>query len=287
MASLTPSVEQGARIVAAHEAWSVAPDSVLLAMDVAAAHEAVWQYREAIRVYDRALLANPDDWRLHLGRAHRLMRLRRLGEAETELDRVVDLDPEGFNGHYLLGFARYAQGDFEGAAEIYRSCLDMAHAGGTETPFGDPRTCFDVAVDPASRVALTSWLYRALSRAGRPEDAARLVAETPEDLMLPNLSEALYAGTPIRPGDNTHYYLTLLFFAGRRSERETLNDPRVSEAQWPTVAYAVAAWHLVQGDSARADTLLARITARPEWARLGHVAAEMDFIRLRLGRPVS
>ena len=83
MASLTPSVEQGARIVAAHEAWSVAPDSVLLAMEVAAAHEAVWQYREAIRVYDRALLANPDDWRLHLGRAHRLMRLRRLGEAET------------------------------------------------------------------------------------------------------------------------------------------------------------------------------------------------------------
>jgi tetratricopeptide (TPR) repeat protein len=287
MASLTPSVEQEARIAAARDAWSRAPDSVPLAMEVAAAHETVWQYREAIRVYDRALLAHPDDWRLHLGRAHRLLRLRRLGDAEAELERTVGYDPEGFNARYLLGFTRYAQGDFEGAAEAYQGCVDMAYGGGTETPEGDPRTCFDVAADPASRVALTSWLYRALSRAGRGEEAARLVVETPNDLTLPDLSEELYAGTPIRPGDNTHYYLTLLFFAGRMSEREALNDPRVSEAQWPTVAYAVAAWHLAQGDSAAADTLLARITARPEWARLGHVAAEMDFIRLRLARPRS
>lgn len=287
MASIAPAPDQQARIDAATEAWSHARDSVPLAMEAAAAHEAVWQYREAVRVYDRALVTHPDDWRLHLGRAHRLLRLRRLGAAEAELERVLGLDPEGFNGHYLLGFARYVQGDFAGAAEVYQRCRAMALAGGPEDAAGDPRSCFDVAADPASRVALTSWLYRALVRQGRLSEAARLVDELPDAPPLSDLADELYPGTPIRPGNNTHYYLTLLFFAGRMSEEEVLDDPRVSEGQWPTVAYAVAAWHLAQGDSARADTLLARITARPEWARLGHVAAEMDFVRLRLRRPAS
>jgi tetratricopeptide (TPR) repeat protein len=281
MAPLTPDTAQGRRIRLADEALAGAPDSLPLILEAASAREAVWRYAEAVALYRRAAVGHPQDWRLALGMGHRLIRLRRSGEALAALERSLALDPEGFNAHYLLGLARYVRGDYPGAVEVYQACLDLAEAGDAETPDGDPRTCRDVASDPASRVALTSWMYRALRRAGRHDEAARLVAGIPEGMEIPNRSAELYPGSPIPPDDNTHYYLTLMFYRGLLSEEAVLSDPRVSEGQWPTVAYGVAVLHLVEGDTARAVQLLDSIAAQPYWARLGHVAAEADLLQIR------
>ena len=281
MSPRTPNAAEEERIRAADEALAGAPDSLLLVLEAASAREAVWRYADAVALYRQAAVRHPDSWRLPLGMGHRLIRLRRTGEALAALERSLALDPEGFNAHYLLGLARYLRGDYAGAVDVYQACLDLAEAGGAESPQGDPRTCRDVANDPASRVALTSWMYRAMGRAGRREEAARLVEGIPEGMDIPNLSAELYPGSPIPPDDNTHYYLTLLFYRGLMSEDAVLSDPRVSEGQWPTVAYGVAAYHLVEGDTARAVQLLDSIVAQPYWARLGHVAAEADLLQIR------
>ena len=46
----------------------------------------------------------------------------------------------------------------------------------------------------------------------------------------------------------------------------------------------IAVWHLVEGNQAKAITLLHEIVDEPFWARLGHVAAEADLIRLEATR---
>ena len=269
------------RIRAADQALAEAPDSLPLLLEAAAAREAVWRYAEAVDLYRRAAVTRPEEWRLPLGMGHRLIRLRRAGEALAALERALALDPEGFNAHYLLGLARYVRADYAGAAEVYQACFDLAEAGGAESAEGDPRTCQDVARDEASRVALTSWMYRALRRAGRHDEAARLVASVPEGMEIPNRSDSLYPGSPIPPDDNTHYYLTLMYYRGLMSEEAVLSDPRVSEGQWPTVAYGVAVHLLAEGDTVRAVQLLDSIAAQPYWARLGHVAAEADLLQIR------
>jgi tetratricopeptide (TPR) repeat protein len=284
MGPQTPTPQQEERILEADEAMRAAPDSVPLLLEAAAAREAVWRYAEAVDLYRIAASAHPDHWRFPVGMGDRLIRLRRTEEAGQALEHARDLDPEGFNAHYLLGLTHYLRGDYDGAAEVYRACFDLARAGGVESPGGDARTCLDVARDPASKVALTSWMYRALRRAGRHEEAAELAAGIPEGMDIPNLTAELYPGSPITPGDNTHYYLTVMFYRGMLSEQAVLADPRVSEGQWPTVAYGVAVWHLVEGDTARAEQLFDSIAAQPYWARLGHVAAETDLLGLGSGR---
>ena len=280
MAPRTPTAAEAERIRVADRTLARAPDSLPATFEAAAAREAVWRYAEAVSLYREAAVGRPDDWRLPLGMGHRLIRLRRSGEALAALERAFALDTEGFNAHYLLALTRYIRGDYGGAVEVYQACLALAGAGGPESPEGDPRTCRDVANDPASRVALTSWMYRALRRAGRHDEAARLVAEVPEGMEIPDRSAELYPGLPIPPDDNTHYYLTLMFYRGLMSEDAVLSDPRVSEGQWPTVAYGVAVHHLVEGDTVGAVKLLERITEQPYWARLGHVAAEADLLRI-------
>jgi len=281
MAPKVPTAAEEERIRAADAALAGAPDSLNLILEAASAREAVWRYAEAVALYGGAALDHPEDWRLPLGMGHRLIRLRRSDEALAALERTLALDPEGFNAHYLLGLTHYIRGDFPGAVAVYQACFDLAAAGGTESPEGDPRTCRDVANDPASRVALTSWMYRALRRAGRHDEATLLVAAVPEGMDIPNRNAELYPGSPIPPDDNTHYYLTLMFYRGFMSEDQVLTDPRVSEGQWPTVAYGVAVHLMVEGDSARAVQLLDSIAAQPYWARLGHVAAEAELLHLR------
>ena len=50
------------------------------------------------------------------------------------------------------------------------------------------------------------------------------------------------------------------------------------------LAYGVAVWRLVEGDRDGAVALLREIVEEPYWARLGHVAAEADLIRLEAVR---
>mgnify|MGYP001027008253 FL=1 len=127
---------------------------------------------------------------------------------------------------------------------------------------------------------------RALRQAGREGEARALLAALPAHLDVEALDGPFpqYAGSPIVPGDNLHYWCVLRFYRGDASAGELL-DPKAWGEQWPTVAHGVAAWWMVEGRKAEARALLEEIVADPHWARLGHVAAEADLGRLRGGDP--
>jgi len=282
---LPATAEQEKRIRGADARLAADPRSVDLMVEAALAREAVWRYRESTEFYTRALEVTPDDYRLHLNRAHRTLRLRLFDWALADLEHAKELDPYGFNTAYLLGFTRYATGDFSRAADEYGRCMALAEdqavlalAAAGEVP-GDPRSCMQIATDNASRVAITAWRYRALRRAGRVDEATRLLEAVPSDLDLSGAGGG-YSESTIKPDfENIHYYETLLFYRGLRTEEQILDRQRWAE-QWSTVAYGVAAWRLIEGDQAGATALMEEIVAEPYWARLGHVAAEADLVRL-------
>ena len=56
-----------------------------------------------------------------------------------------------FNIHYHLGLARYLKGDFEGALDAYRACMD-------------------VATNDDMIVAVADWMYMTLRRLGRDQE---------------------------------------------------------------------------------------------------------------------
>lgn len=282
---LPATAEQEERIRQADARLAADPRNVDLMVEAALAREAVWRYRESTELYTQALEIAPDDYRLHLNRAHRTLRLRLFDWALSDLERAKELDPYGFNTAYLLGFTRYVRGEFSQAADEYGRCMALAEdqaalalAAAGEVP-GDPRSCMQIATDNASRVAITAWRYRALRRAGRLDEAARLLEAVPPDLDLSGAASG-YAGSTIKPDlENIHYYETLLFYRGLRTEDQILDRERWAE-QWSTVAYGIAVWRLLQGDQAGAVELMREVVAEPYWARFGHVAAEADLVRL-------
>lgn len=282
----TPTAEQAARIARADSALETAPADVDAIIEAALAREAIWRYADAIALYTRGLRLAPDDYRLHLGRAHRLIRLRRFDRALADLDRSANLDPAGFNTAYLRGLTYYLLGRYDDAAAEYARCMDMAADTALDpaAPAGDPRSCSVIEQDPSSRVSITAWRYRALRAAGRHDEAARLLGTIPDRLTLSASPADAYPGTPIAPDSNEHYYRMLLFFRGLMSEDQVLDRDWAGE-QWSTLAHGVAAWHLAEGRRDRAIALLREIVAEPYWARLGHVAAETDLIRLGEAAP--
>jgi tetratricopeptide (TPR) repeat protein len=279
----TPAQEERIRI--ADSALARAPDDTDCIVEAALAREDVWRYEEAIQLYTRGLEIDQADYRLYLGRAHRLIRFRRLEQALRDLDESVRLDPYGFNSAYLRGLTYYLMGRFQDAAEEYGRCIDLSKdeaalklAASGSAP-GDPRSCMVIASDDASKVAISSWRYRALRRAGREREAADLLTTIPEDLILTDAPNEVYRTSTILPGDNTHYYMTLLLYKGSKGETDILNRNLFGE-QWATVAYGAAVWRLVEGNREGAIALMREIVAEPHWARFAHVAAEMDLIRL-------
>jgi tetratricopeptide (TPR) repeat protein len=277
--------QQLERIHSADEALRREPAEVERIIEAALAREEVWRYGEAVDLYSRGIRIAPRDYRLLLGRAHRLIRLRRPDEALTDLARAVQLDPYGFNSAYLRGLVYYLTGRFDQAAQEYARCaalaedpvaLELAMRG--EAP-GDPRHCMLIASDIRTRAAITAWRWRALMRAGRDAEAARVLEWVQPGIVMDEPSADEYEGSLIRPGSNRHYYETLLLYRGFM-DGEDLLDREKWGGQWPTVGYGVAVWHLTRSDTARAIALIREIAHSPEWARLGHVAAEADLLRL-------
>lgn len=276
---LPETPEQSARIGRADEALAGRPDDPDAIVEAALAREEVWRYREAVELYSRGMEVAPEDYRMPLGRGHRLLRLRRLDEALGDLDRARELDPYGFNTAYLGALGRYLLGDFEAAVGEYERALELSLNESAGSVPGDPRHVGYIQSDPATRAAFTAWYYRALRRAGRHREAASLLDRIDVDAPPGEPDRTGLRGTLIRHDSNEPYRRTLLLYRGLRSESDVLDRDELG-GQWTTVAYGVAVWRQAEGERDRAIELLKEISAEPHWARLGHVAAEVDLQRV-------
>lgn len=247
-------------IAKADAALAADPRNVDRILAAARARDVALQFHAAIEVYTKGLAIAPDDVRLLRFRGHRYISIRRFDLAVADLQKAVGLTPSSFDVTYHLGLAHYLRGEFDEAARVYRSCLDA-----TSDPRPLPqgwRSCTNTRTTDNDRVAVTDWLYRALRRAGRHDEAKALLPAFTADMKV---------------GENEAYYTALRFYSGAVTEEAAMTPATKSENRLVTVGYGVATFHLANGDTARACALLKRIADEPNWNAFGVIAAEVDL----------
>ncbi|HIH88515.1 TPA: hypothetical protein HA344_04805 [Candidatus Bathyarchaeota archaeon] len=232
--------------------------------------EIVGNFNEACAAYTEGIRRWPDDPRFPRFRGHRFALLRRLDLAVADLERASKLiegrpdEPEvyvsggksrdklGFssfhwNVWYHLGFARFASGDFGGAVEAYRRCMDVC----------DVRE---------SVVATTHWLYMPLIRLKRWGEAAKLL-----EGIEPN--EKL-----VEVGD---YYETLLMYKGATTPEALLKKAQSEgKARLMTRAHAIGNLYLARDEPKKAERVFREIHDTGEWSAGVHLLAEAELLRL-------
>ncbi len=262
-------VDTEGSIAAADRALAADPDSVELLIAAARVRRNFWQYRDAIRLYTRVIELSPEDWRPYRFRGHRYISVREFDRAVADLEQARDLAPYNWDVAYHLGLAYFVSGRFDDAADEYLRCLGMAEDAAARAAHSEEfRSCSQNADDPESMVAMTEWAVRALMRAGRSDQADRLLAGIAADL-------------PVET--NLAYYHDLLFYKGDKTADELLVLDESSPYRLETVGFGVANWMLVNGETQRAVEVLQEIAAHPWWPGFGRIAAEAELARMRDG----
>jgi tetratricopeptide (TPR) repeat protein len=229
------------------------------------------RYRMALRTYSEGIEEHPDEPRLYRHRGHRHITVREFDQAARDLERAAGLiagrpdevEPDGLpnerniptstlgsNVWYHLGLARYLAGDFEGARDAYRECLEFSK-------------------NPDMLVATSHWLYMTLRRLGRGDEAREVL-------------EPIHAGMDVI--ENTDYHQLLLMYKGDREPEELLVQAReAGGVGLGTTAYGVGNWFLHGGDRDRAVEIFRSIMSMDTWAAFGFIAAEAELARLQAG----
>lgn len=249
-------------IAKADAALAADPKNVDLILAAARARDVALQFGEAIAVYSRGLAVAPQDVRLLRFRGHRYISIRRFDLAVADLAKAVSLAPSSFDVTYHLGLAHYLRGEFDQAARVYQSCLD-ATRDASPLPTGW-RSCTTTRTIDNDRVAVSDWLYRALRRAGRHDEARRLSASF---------------GVGLKVDANEAYYTALRFYQGAVAEDAAMTPVTKNENRLVTIGYGVAAFHLANGETAKACALMRRIVEEPNWNAFGVIAAETELTR--------
>lgn len=241
LAKLQASLGEAARAVEAD------PQSVDLIITYGRALAGLWRYHEAIEVFSKGLSIAPQEAMLYRHRGHRYISIRNFDRAASDLAKAAALNDRDFDVWYHLGLAHYLRGEFDKARSAYESCLK-------------------VAADDDARVAVSNWLYAALRRLGRDDDATRI---------LEGISEGM------KVEENASYFNLLLFFKGLRTEEETLKGAANSELDAATVGYGIGCWHLYSGRTAEARGRFEKIVTGSYWPAFGFIASEAELVRMK------
>jgi tetratricopeptide (TPR) repeat protein len=247
-------------IAKADAALAANPRSLDLLLAAARARDAALQYNDAIALYSRGIAAAPGDVRFLRFRGHRYISTRRFALAIADLEQARVIAPWSFDVLYHLGLAHFLSGNFSKAADVYNACLTSAD----ERPLPDGwRTCASVAGDDDSRVALIEWRYRALRRAGRTDEAAKMLASVTDRMAVK---------------ENAAYYSSLLVAKGLKTEAAVLGPDTLKDNAFVTTGYGVASFYLAENKPADACRVLRRIVDDvAHWNGFGYIGAETDL----------
>jgi tetratricopeptide (TPR) repeat protein len=232
-------------------------------------HGYLGEYQMAARVFTEGVRRFPDDPRMLRHRGHRYVTLRLFDEAVADLTRAATLmegkpdqvEPDGApnarnipigslhsNVWYHLALAHYLRGNWDAAASTARRGIA-------------------VSSNPDRLVSQTHWLYMALRRAGKVDEARAALAPIRDDFDII---------------ENTSYYTLLKQY--RTGIPAAVFDSTLHRLENPSdlsLAYGLANWLLYNGDTTRAVQAFERILNSAQWASFGYIAAEADLARLR------
>ena len=247
--------EKGA-VAAARKNLAADPQSPDLLLKLAQAQISVWEDKEAVDTLTRALRISPRSAEFYTERGHRELPLRDFARARADLTQAAALDPKNMAAYYHLGLAHYFLGEFPQAAGAFRQAVETA-----------PNT--------DERINSTNWLYAALRRAKRTDEAKKALEAIPPEM------------TNTEP--HTKFYLNLVrFFQGRMSEADALppepaagNTDTEVELPFDTVAYGIGNWHLYNGEPAKAEEYFRRVLKGHVWITWGFIGSETELQKHR------
>jgi hypothetical protein len=146
---------------------------------------------------------------------------------------------------YHLALAHYLKGDYPTSLNAWLEC--MKYSG------NDDRM-----------VSTSDWLWMTYRRLGQQAEAARVLEPIRADMRIL---------------ENTAYHRRLLLYKGVIPPDSLLPPGTEDAVQLATYGYGVGNWHLVNGDTARADSIFRRILELPNWSAFGYIAAEAELAR--------
>jgi tetratricopeptide (TPR) repeat protein len=183
-----------------------------------------------------------------LERGHFLINTRKADRALPDLLLARTLNADAYGVAYHLALANYLAGDYPKAAAEYENCVATAK---TED----------------NRIACSAWQYLALRRAGRQDDAARVLERATPDVKVQS---------------STAYLDRLLLFKGVKTEEEVAKAMEKDNLQRPTVAYGIGVWHLLNGRDAQAREYFQKAVSPPaQQSAFGSVAAYYELQRMK------
>ncbi|MEZ4456590.1 MAG: tetratricopeptide repeat protein [Gemmatimonadales bacterium] len=231
----TGAVARAAAAVAAD------PKNVDLILALGLAEAGVRRYREAIATFTDGLEIAPGNAMLYRWRGHRFLSVRDFDEARTDLERALGIDSTNYGALYHLGIVRFARGDFDGAAEMFRR--------------GQP-----LAPDAGELAGSTDWLWMSLSRAGRGAEAQAMLDRRPDSL----------------PVDNA-YARRLKLYRGEIGPEDVFTPADTADVQVATLSFGLGNWYLIKGDTATARTWFERSVASGGWPGFGFIMSEVEL----------
>jgi len=220
-------------------------------------------YRGAIEIFTLGIRKHPHDARMYRHRGHRYISVREFDRAIVDLELASALiegkenetEPDGqpnalnipissLHGNiwYHLGLAYYLKHDWDNAFRAYQ-------AG------------FEAGRNDDNRVSTTHWRYMILRRAGKDEQAKKVLDDITADM---NVLE------------NTVYYRLCLFYKGETEMNEITGDDTDNPTN-SAAAYGVGNWYYYNGDQKEADRRLNKHLESSSWAAFGYIAAEVDI----------
>jgi len=206
------------------------------------------RHADAILSCSEAIRLKPDFAAALLERGHYQINARHVDRALPDLMRARELNADAHGVAYHLALAHYMMGDYQKAAAEYDTCIATAKT-------------------PENTFACSAWQYAALLRAGRKEEAAKVLERATPDLKLQG-SEA--------------YLDRLLLFKGVKAEEEVAKRMATDNLQLPTVAYGIGLWHLMNGREAKAREYFEKAVAPPaQQTAFGSVAAYYELQRMK------
>lgn len=232
-------------IARAEAALSADPRNVDRFITLAVAQSGARQFREAIATLTRGLETVGEHPMLLRWRGHRYLSVREFDRANADLTRGLRIDSTNYGILYHLGIARFARGDFGGAADAFAKA--------------QPR-----APDAGELAGSTDWLWMALMRAGRTAEARAMLARRPDSLRVSNA-----------------YTRRLQLYRGEITANAVFTPADTMDVQVATLAFGVGNWYLVRSDTATARSWFERSVKSGGWPGFGFILSEVELARRR------